>query len=102
MAGLHFNGSLFRIGAVYQRFLKIAVNKRSSNANVPTIQTEALSIYGQWNSIALQKVYSKVNELKRTPSRSYSGRLVTFKEALKANGRSAPFDGSVASLSNCW
>ena len=60
--------------------------RTGSKDDVPTLQTEALLRFGSWNSIKLHKVHSQVNELKHQPQGVYSGRLVTYQEALTAIG----------------
>jgi hypothetical protein len=83
IAGFYFNNALFRTAAVYHRILQIVVGK---DGNVPTLQGEALTLYGHWVSIKLHKVYIQVNELKHDPQGIYDGRLVTYQEALTAIG----------------
>jgi len=68
---------------VYHRILKIVVGPARKD-DVPTLQTDALGRFGSWNSIKLHKVHSQVNDLKHEPQGIYSGRLVTYEEALTA------------------
>lgn len=88
IAGFYFNNALFRMAAVYHRILKIVAGpvRRGRKDDVPTLQSEALARFGSWNSIKLHKVHSQVNELKHEPQGIYSGRLVTYQEALTAIG----------------
>jgi len=77
MAGFHLNSALFRMSAVYHRFLKIVVGKETGY--VPALSPRAKKLYRKWKNEEwansnIEGVYLQVNDLKHSPAGTHDGR----------------------------
>lgn len=90
IAGFHFNSALFRISAIYHRFLKIAVGR---DDEVGTLRPLAETLYRQWTSknwcnTNVRAVHGQVTDLKHAPRGTYDHRRANagFRNAVLSVG----------------
>jgi hypothetical protein len=90
MAGFHFNSALFRVAAVYHRFLKIVVDNPDTRETVDVLRPKAAKRYARWTGhpwsrTNADEIHGEVTRLKHKPSATLNQRRAKFAQAFDAS-----------------
>jgi hypothetical protein len=86
LAGYYFNDALFRISAVYHRYLQLVVYPFSRGDNyVNDLLPEVLMQRGPWEHDSISQIHDEVNTLKHVPGGLADGRTVRLKTAIRGS-----------------